>query len=224
VAKAKKSMVRAATAATAVTATVELTRGHRRVMAMTRRILATEREASAGEVEARIAIGGMLAQVKLWLAHGEWAAWLEEEVPYSDRTALRYMQLAQWGALHPGLVKRHRGLGVTKLYLLARVDAATLKRVTAQKTHRVPGGPTLTLGQMSSEQLGRLLGVTTKALEEAEAEAKAVRAMQRRVKGIVAAAEGLVEHADAVERVTALAWRDQLVMAARALEETFDLD
>lgn len=42
-----------------------------------------------------LAIGNCLIEAKAMLSHGEWSAWLEEQVEFSERTATRFMRLAR---------------------------------------------------------------------------------------------------------------------------------
>lgn len=42
-----------------------------------------------------LAIGNCLIEAKAMLSHGEWSAWLEERVEFSERTATRFMRLAR---------------------------------------------------------------------------------------------------------------------------------
>jgi hypothetical protein len=46
--------------------------------------------------------GELLIEAKGKLAHGEWAAWLSENIKFSSRTATRYMQVAVgWALIGP---------------------------------------------------------------------------------------------------------------------------
>ncbi len=68
-------------------------RRHALVRKLTEQLLELSRTAGQGDVQARVEIGGLLRDVKLTLEHGDWMAWLEEEVPYGDRTARGYIDL-----------------------------------------------------------------------------------------------------------------------------------
>ena len=68
-------------------------------------VLAADIQAAHHEIQASaelmaeraIAAGNMLIEAKGALRHGQWAAWLKQNVGMSDRSAQRYMQLARSG-------------------------------------------------------------------------------------------------------------------------------
>jgi Protein of unknown function (DUF3102) len=68
------------------------------------------------QTEAIVEIGRELMAVKERLPHGQFTAWLDAEFGMSDRTALNYMHLANWGGDKPEIVSV---LPPAALYLLA---------------------------------------------------------------------------------------------------------
>ena len=68
------------------------------------------------QTEAIVEIGRELISAKERLPHGEFTAWLDAEFGMSDRTALNYMHLANWGQDKPEIISV---LPPTALYLLA---------------------------------------------------------------------------------------------------------
>lgn len=65
--------------------------GERDIESITAEII--QRKQNAGREI--LAIGNCLIEAKAMLSHGEWSAWLEERVEFSERTATRFMRLAR---------------------------------------------------------------------------------------------------------------------------------
>ena len=73
-------------------------------------------------VEAAVRIGKLLSEQKAELAHGEWLPWIEANLPFTDRTAQKYMRVYEGrpalpeGKSEPGsdlsLTAAYRAIGV----------------------------------------------------------------------------------------------------------------
>ncbi len=194
-------------------------RRHASVQKLTDQVLELCRTAGRGDVEARVTIGGLLRDVKLTLEHGDWLTWLEEEVPYGDRTARGYIDLFDWTQQQPTLYEHVAPLGTTKVIMLSRISPARLRGLLRPKRHQLPnGGPKLTLEQMTATQLASVLALTPTLETSADA---AMSSYRRRVTGLLRATEELVALGDEVDRDRIEEMHDDLVVATAQLADHF---
>jgi hypothetical protein len=70
--------------------------GHNRLEALAGDIRQAHAESRASAEKAIVA-GQLLVEAKGIVRHGQWSTWLDKNVGFSERTARRYMQLAQAG-------------------------------------------------------------------------------------------------------------------------------
>lgn len=148
--------------------------------------------------EAILTIGRCLIEAKQLLPHGRWQIWLAERVEYSERTAQRFMRLAQEYTNPTAL----SDLGATKALTLLALPADEREQFLAE-SHLVDGEE-LPVIDMSARQLEQAVRERNEARAEAE---KSVAAQK-------AAEEARDELARQMEAVCA-----NLESANRALEQ-----
>ncbi|MDT8719005.1 DUF3102 domain-containing protein [Clostridium sp. 19966] len=69
-----------------------------------------------------LGIGRRLIMVKESLPHGEWGKWLEEKVEFTDRTARKFMKVAnEFDEIEEIKGKTPSDLGIEKLYILSSI-------------------------------------------------------------------------------------------------------
>jgi hypothetical protein len=199
-----------------------------RVVRLTTQILQLQETAERDYAETVVEIGGKLRQVQELLEPGTWLGWLEEEVPFTQRSANSYMRLNEWAEEHADDFARFKHLGPTKLYAILTLDWRGLRLLRSRKTHQLPGAArALPLQRMSVAQLYRLvelLGGGSRKDSEIE---YVLRGFRQRVTRLQDATDKLVsrrrEVGDAdLTRVVEL--REALLEAAGSLEAAFDLE
>lgn len=110
-----------------------------------------------------VEIGRRLIRAKEILPHGQWAAWLAEKVEFSERTAQRFMRVANEYS-NPTPVS---DLGLTKALLLLQVPEDERGEFVA-KPHDV-GGEEKTVAKMSKRELEKVIRERDEARKQAEA-------------------------------------------------------
>jgi hypothetical protein len=80
----------------------------------------------------RVALGGVLEQVRGRLEHGRWAGWLEETVPFTPRSALNDIELSSWAQAQPAVVEQVAPLGASKVYLMSKLPPARLEQLSGE--------------------------------------------------------------------------------------------
>jgi hypothetical protein len=79
--------------------------------------IATSLKREVGDV---VKTGGLLAEAKEQLDHGDWLPWLEKNFPPSARSAQRYMAAAEFAAKYDSVAHLH--LEVSALFALLEAD------------------------------------------------------------------------------------------------------
>lgn len=102
-------------------------------------------------VQSIIRIGQCLVEAKELLQHGQWLEWLEGEVQFSERTAQRFMQLAEQFS-NPSPVT---DLNYTKLLALLAIPEGERDAFLAE-THEVNGADK-TVAEMSKRELAQVI-------------------------------------------------------------------
>ena len=90
-------------------------------------------------VETVVEIGEYLTEAKGVLSHGEWCRWLAENVHFSERTAQRYMQLAEFKRANPTMLSDLKDGGTSKLYKIAQLPKPVRNKIFSRKRFLVPG-------------------------------------------------------------------------------------
>ncbi len=204
--------------------TVTLTRGSGAIRTLTGRILSITQRTGKLNVDARVEIGGILAEVQEQLDHGEWLSWLDESVPFTQRSAHSYMHLREWAAIHPGLYHKLAPLGPSKVYLLMTLDGQAMRTLLKRKKHRIGDTDKMTtLELMTVRELIMVIAELTGALSEEEASDKLVGQYRRRVRGVLRATAALAEHSELIDREPMEELYIVLLEAAEQLAELFEL-
>lgn len=110
-----------------------------------------------------LGIGQRLIEAKSMLSHGEWLAWLEERVEFSERTATRFMRLAREWTNQTAL----SDLGATKALTLLALPPE--ERETFMAESHLVDGEEKTVVDMTSRELERAIKERDAARQEAEA-------------------------------------------------------
>lgn len=116
----------------------------------------------AQTVQSVIEIGKRLTEAKGLLEHGQWMTWLEQNVEISDRTARKYMQLAEQFSNRPPVAN----LTYTKLLALLAVPEEAREEFL-EVPHNV-GGQEKTVAEMSRRELEKVIRERDQALKEQE--------------------------------------------------------
>ncbi|MCK6521861.1 DUF3102 domain-containing protein [Myxococcota bacterium] len=101
-------------------------------------------------LEAAVEIGRNLLWAKQSLPHGRFEAWVEAHCPFKDRTAHKYMAVAETFLDRPRLLAELRGVGVKKAALLTQLDPEVLTLIEEG------GAPNLTPTEVASTSYGTL--------------------------------------------------------------------
>jgi|GEM_PF-2247970 len=165
-----------------------------------------------------VAIGERLEQLQRLLGFGRWLSWLSKHLPYSPRTAQRYIAVARWAADNPDDLELFAPLGLAKLQLLAALPPQQRARFRRQQRFQIPGTTTRkSLALMTHEQLDRVIrgigGLT--AAPPSIPPGKVLQRFRHRVAGLDALADELRANADALEP-------DDVADTVAALESVLD--
>jgi hypothetical protein len=72
------------------------------------------------EAKGPVEIGGLLAEAKAQLRHGEWVGWLKSKFPHAVRTAQNFMRAHEFAGKY--VTVTHLKLSPGAIYALARID------------------------------------------------------------------------------------------------------
>lgn len=165
-------------------------------------------EAITGEIlelkqrggEVILDIGRRLLEAKGMLPHGEWLPWLNERVEFSERTAQKFMRLAQKWSNPSALAD----LGATKALMLLALPEE--EREEFVEDHNV-----IDMSARQLEQAIRERDEARKAAEAAKADASAAEQARAKMEADMATTKNLLE--------SARADADSAGSRARVLEE-----
>lgn len=151
-------------------------------------------EAITGEIlelkqrggEVILDIGRRLLEAKGMLPHGEWLPWLNERVEFSERTAQKFMRLAQKWSNPSALAD----LGATKALMLLALPEE--EREEFVEDHNV-----IDMSTRQLEQAIRERDEARKAAEAAKADASAAEQARAKMEADMAATKNLLESARA---------------------------
>lgn len=152
-------------------------------------------------------IGRRLIEAKEQLDHGQWLAWLEEKVEFSERSARRFMHLARECSNWPALAD----LGATKALALLALPESEREDFISEP-HEV-NGEEKTVREMSTRELEQAIRERDEArqvAESARAEAKAanearaqaernLKAANASIKGYKDDVKTLIDEADRLQ-------------------------
>ena len=181
------------------------------VETLTAEIQVYKQQAGACVVE----IGRRLIQAKELLPHGQWAAWLAEKVEFSERTAQRFMRVAE-GFSNPTPVS---DLGLSKALLLLQVPEE--EREEFLETPHDVSGEEKTVQEMSKRELEKVIKERDEARKQAETARSDAEQWKKTADGMelqVKAAQESQKAADASYRELAREF-DQTVKRGTELEQ-----
>lgn len=143
-----------------------------------------------------LSIGQCLNEAKTMLEHGEWTAWLTDRVEFSERTAQRFMRLAnEW--TNPTALS---DLGASKALSLLAIPAE--EREDFINTPHPVGGEEKLVADMTSRELDEAIRAKKKAeAQAAELEQKLDAALAANRAKIEAAADLLAQKKSQVEQL-----------------------
>ena len=151
-----------------------------------------------------LAIGNCLIEAKAMLSHGEWSAWLEERVEFSERTATRFMRLAREWTNQTAL----SDLGATKALTLLALPPEERDSFMAENN----------VVDMTSRELEKAIrerDEARRAAEAAQADARSAEESRAKMESDMKALEET--HRSAQEREAQA--RDALAKAQAELKE-----
>lgn len=168
---------------------------------LTQEILEIDRGTKVRVVRDVVAIGLLIKQLQEHLGFGQWLSWLSQHLPYSPRTAQRYVAVAQWASENPDDYEHFAPLGLGKLQLIAAATPQQRDRFRRQQRFQIPGTRTRkTLALMTHEQLNKVIrGMGRFAAQPPTLPiGQVLQRFQHRVAGLDALADQLRAHADAL--------------------------
>ncbi len=170
---------------------------------LTREILDLDRSSKTRVVQDLVAIGQRLKQLQVHLGFGQWLSWLSRHLPYSPRTAQRYIAVAQWADDNPDDYEHFSPLGLGKLQRIAALTPQQRARFRRQQRFQIPGSTVRkTLALMTLEQLDQVIGGmgSLTARDPAVPPSKLLQRFRHRVAGLDALADELRANVDALDR------------------------
>ena len=168
---------------------------------LTREILELDRRSKARVVADVVAIGQRMEALQRHLGFGQWLSWLSANLPYSPRTAQRYVAVARWVAEFPEDYEHFAPLGLGKLQLLAGLTPPQRARFRRQQRFQIPGtNNRKTLALMTHEQLDRVIrGMNSLTAERPTLPpTKVLQRVRHRLAGLDVLADTLRANADAL--------------------------
>ena len=181
---------------------------------------------NGGDARTRVALGGVLDQVRTRLDHGHWLGWLQETVPFTPRSALNYIELASWAGAKRAVFEQIAPLGASKVYLLSRLPPAVLEQMLAKRDHLVPGTTRrTTLALMTySDFMKLVLQATRPAAPPSDPMVILLGDARLSANRTIKRIKLLIEHKDALDHDAVEDIHDDLVVALQKLSAAFKLD
>jgi len=143
-----------------------------------------------------IEVGKRLLQAKKEVPHGEWIPWLKNEVNYTERTAQKFMRIAD----EYGNTNAPSYLGSEKLWKL--LDVPTDEREAfIVKPHELPSGETKTVIEMTTRELQQAIKAQKDAERRAEGAEQKTAEYERKFKIADNALQEIQSTADALDTV-----------------------
>jgi hypothetical protein len=170
------------------------------------------------------AIGRRLLALQQHLGFGSWLRWLVDRLPYSPRTAQRYIALAQWADTFPDDFEHFAHLGIGKIQLLATLTEAKRRRFRRGGTFSIPGVPIRkTLEVMTHVELASIISASSSFQIQPPAlpASKILQRFRHRVAGLDAIADQLRARADDLDVDDVREAYDEMLAVAEELETAF---
>ena len=146
--------------------------------------------AHALELDARAAIGGLLAEQKKALGHGNWEFYVADELSFSASTVKRAIQLHHFAEGHPERFEKLRPLGLTKAYILMALSPAKWDAFFAKDEHAVRRHVLKTPLRMT---IPEMMTVLHGEPDVAPAPVRLVKKVKRFAKGILTSVKALLK-------------------------------
>ena len=165
---------------------------------LTREIVELDLRSKTRVVQDVVAIGQRMKQLQHRLGFGRWLTWLSQHLPFSPRTAQRYIAVAQWAADNPADFEHFSPLGLGKLQLIAALTPQQRARMRQRQRFQIPGTNTRkTLALMTLEQLDSVIrGMGSLVARPSPLPpGKILQRFRHRVAGLDALADQLRAHA-----------------------------
>lgn len=162
-----------------------------------------------------------LASIRDRLPHGQWLAWLDDNAPFSRRTAANYIELTEWSRRVPAQFTKLSHLGPGKLYVIATAPAERVKGLRPGKMVPLPGSERRkTIEAMTTVELETLVGglATPPAATDPPIE-KVVQGVRFKVAALGAAADVMLTRIDEVDRRVAREIRAELVEVLARIDD-----
>ena len=189
-----------------------------------RDIVRTLRNARGILADAHVEAGNKLTECRAKLQERSWYAWIDQKLPFTQRTAFNYIALANWAAEHSADYQRWRHLGPTKLYALAALPPRLLTRVRNRNSHTVPAtGERKTLEELSVRELWDVLRAMTDTDATPPELAQFLSSFRRRLTGLTGAVVVLLGYRRDLDPDTAADLHADLQEAADQIADAFGL-
>ena len=193
-------------------------------MRLTSEILELDRNGKRRVANNVVAIGRRLVALQQRLGFGDWLRWLSDRLPYSPRTAQRYIALAQWAETFPGDFEHFAHLGIGKIQLLATLTVARRRRFRERDSFRIPStGVRKSLEIMTHLELASVISASSslQAQPPAIPAAKILQRFRHRVAGLDAMADQLRARAEELDEDDVREVYDEMLAVAEELEVAF---
>jgi hypothetical protein len=129
----------------------------REIARITGEILSIEAEGARKSAESLVQIGRRIAAVQQRLPYGQWTEWVDDRLPYTPRTAERYIALHEWSQLEPAEFHRLKHLGPAKLYVIMALPEPRRRGLVPAKTITYRGTKK-TLATLTRDEMLDLFG------------------------------------------------------------------
>jgi hypothetical protein len=131
-------------------------RGDREVTRWTSEIDSMDGRAEKLVADTIVEIGARLAAARERLPRGHWLEWIDERLPFAERTAQRCIAMMAWARAEAREFERLKRLGVGKLHYIAKVDRPRGARRDHERAHRAQVGARQAQGAKAQGEAGRV--------------------------------------------------------------------
>lgn len=169
---------------------------------LTIEILELDRQGKRDAARNVAEIGQRLLVLREQLAFGNWLAWLSERLPYSPRSAQRYITVARWAKANPDDFEFFAPFGLGKLQLLMSLPPVQRARFRRRRRFLIPAtGRRKSLAIMTVPEFEGVLGGrrALTATPPALPPATMLRRFSHRVAGLDAMADELRSRSDQLD-------------------------
>ncbi len=180
--------------------------------------------AAKKSVKACAEIGRLLILARNMVAHGAWGTYLQREVPYTQRTAERAMDLYRFSLQHPELFEKVATLGVSNAYFIVAFPPAIIDKVVSS-THVVPtSGFVKAPSDMSDSELFEVVLALTGSDPESNAARTLMNTYRRQMQGLIKTLKIFIATRPPIDADELAALYDDLLDTVARFAEAFALD